>query len=402
MESLRELYKIGKGPSSSHTMGPVRAAQDFLKRYPGAVRFSVVLYGSLAHTGKGHLTDVALREAFAPRPCEIAFDFERADLSHPNTLLITGFDGEGRTVGSLEYLSVGGGTIRVVGEPEEEKLDVYPFANFGEIMAYCKKKNVPLEQVVFTYEDGGIRDFLTDVWHTMRDTVRRGLNASGVLPGPLGVERKAKTLFETVDLEEEPESTEKRLMCAFAFATAEENAAGGTIVTAPTCGASGVLPAVLYYLSTKHGYTEKRIVAALAVAGLIGVTVKRNASISGAEAGCQAEIGTATAMAAASVGRLFDASMEEIEYAAEIALEHQLGLTCDPVGGYVQIPCIERNAVAGLRALSSAQLAKILAGTQKIRFDTVVETMYTTGKDLSERYRETAEGGLAAIYKGCH
>lgn len=402
MESLRELYKIGKGPSSSHTMGPMRAARDFLSRYPSAVRFSVVLCGSLAHTGKGHLTDVALREAFAPRPCEIAFDFERTDLKHPNTLAIAGYDGEGKELGSLEYLSVGGGTVCVAGEPETERREVYPFVNFSEIMAYCKEKNVSLEQVVYTYEDADIRGFLTNIWRTMRDTVKRGLKASGELPGPLGVERKAKTLFETVDFEEEPESTEKRLMCAFAFATAEENATGGTIVTAPTCGASGVLPAVLYYLSSKHGYSEKRIVAALAVAGLIGVTVKQNASISGAEAGCQAEIGTATAMAAAAVGRLFDATTEEIEYAAEIALEHQLGLTCDPVGGYVQIPCIERNAVAGLRALSSAQLAKILAGTQKIRFDTVVETMYTTGKDLSSRYRETAEGGLAVIYKGCH
>ncbi len=402
MESLRELYKIGKGPSSSHTMGPMRAAQDFCRRFPQAVRFSVVLYGSLARTGKGHLTDVAILEGFAPRPAEIFFDLEKKDLPHPNTLLITGFDGEGKAVGSLEYLSVGGGTIRVAGEPEEEKLDVYPFANFSEIMAYCREKNISPEEVVFTFEDASIREFLTGVWHTMRATVRRGLKASGVLPGPLGVERKAKTLFETVERDEEPESREKRIMCAFAFATAEENAAGGTIVTAPTCGASGVLPAVLYYLSHKHGYTEERIVAALAVAGLIGVTVKQNASISGAEAGCQAEIGTATAMAAAAVGRLFDASMAEIEYAAEIALEHQLGLTCDPVGGFVQIPCIERNAVAGLRALSSAQLAKVLAGTRKITFDTVVETMYSTGKDLSSRYRETAEGGLAAIYKGCH
>ncbi len=402
MESLRELYKIGKGPSSSHTMGPMRAAQDFLSRYPDAVRFCVVLYGSLAHTGKGHLTDVAVCEAFAPCPTEVVFDLERKDLPHPNTLLITGYDREGKRVGSLEYLSVGGGSICVAGEEEEKKLDVYPFANFGEIMAYSREKKISLEEVVYAFEDEAIRDFLTGVWHTMRSTVRRGLKASGVLPGPLGVERKAKTLFETVEHDEEPESREKRIMCAFAFATAEENAAGGTIVTAPTCGASGVLPAVLYYLSTKHGYDEKRIIAALAVAGLIGVTVKQNASISGAEAGCQAEIGTATAMAAAAVGTLFGASMDEIEYAAEIALEHQLGLTCDPVGGFVQIPCIERNAVAGLRALSAAQLAKVLAGTRKITFDTVVETMYSTGKDLSSRYRETAEGGLAAIYKGCH
>ncbi len=402
MESLKELYKIGKGPSSSHTMGPMRAARDFIARYPEAVRFSATLFGSLAHTGKGHLTDVALKEAFAPLPCEIVFDFERGDLPHPNTLSIAGYDREGKELGRVTYLSVGGGSISVPGEPEKAIEEAYPFANFAEIMAYCKERQISLEEVVFSFEDADIKQFLLSVWHTMRATVKRGLKTSGVLPGPLGVERKAKTLFETVDPEEEPESREKRVMCAFAFATAEENAAGGTIVTAPTCGACGVLPAVLYYLSHKHGYTEDCIVAALATAGLIGVTVKKNASISGAEAGCQAEIGTATAMAAAAVGRLFGASMDEIEYAAEIALEHQLGLTCDPVGGYVQIPCIERNAVASLRALSAAQLAKVLVGTRKITFDTVVETMYTTGKDLSARYRETAEGGLAAIYKGCH
>ncbi len=402
MESLRELYKIGKGPSSSHTMGPVRAAQDFLEKYPSAVRFSVVLYGSLAHTGKGHLTDEALIQAFAPKPCEVIFDCEQTDLPHPNVLEICGYGADGAMLGKIRYLSVGGGTVRAEGEPARPVREVYPFADFGEIMRYCKERNCSLDEVVSAFEDEKIGEFLLSVWKSMRETILRGLRACGKLPGKLGVERKARTLFETVPEDEEPEAREQRLLCAFAFATAEENAAGGTIVTAPTCGASGILPAVLYYLSTKHGYSEKRIVAALAAAGLVGVTVKQNASISGAEAGCQAEVGTATAMAAAAISRLFEASVAETEYAAEIALEHQLGLTCDPVGGYVQIPCIERNAVAAMRALSSAQLAKILAGTRKISFDTVVETMYQTGKDLSERYRETAEGGLAAIYRGCH
>ncbi len=401
MESLKELYKIGKGPSSSHTMGPERAAKDFMAKYRSAVRYRVVLYGSLAHTGKGHLTDEVLVNTFAPKPCGVVFDFDKTDLPHPNTLKIEGYNDKGLRIGKETYISVGGGTIRLADEPESKKGDAYPFKNFGEILNYCREKKCPLEQVVYDYEGPEIYDFLVHVWHSMEGTIRRGLSAEGLLPGPLKVERKAKKLFETVDPEEQVEQREKRLLCAFAYATSEENASGGTIVTAPTCGASGVLPAALHYLSRRHGFSESRIVAALAVAGLVGVTVKQNASVSGAEAGCQAEIGTATAMAAAAVCTLFRAPLEVTEYAAEIALEHQLGLTCDPIGGYVQIPCIERNAVASLRALSSAELARVLSGTRKISFDTVVDTMYQTGKDICARYRETSEGGLAATYKGC-
>ncbi len=398
MESLRELYKIGKGPSSSHTMGPERAAKDFMKRYPEAERFRAVLYGSLAHTGVGHLTDEIIRLTLAPRPCEIVFDFDRTDLPHPNMLDLEGYRG-GDLLGKTTYLSVGGGTIVIEGEPATRQETVYPFENFSAIMQYCNEKQCSLEQVVYDFEDEGIYDFLREIWRSMQETIRRGLATGGVLPGKLNLARKAKTLFESVDDEEELEARERRQLCSFAFATSEENASGGTIVTAPTCGASGVLPAVLYYVSRKNGYSEKRVVAALAVAGLIGVTVKQNASVSGAEAGCQAEIGTATSMAAAAVGRLYGLPMNEIEYAAEIALEHQLGLTCDPVMGYVQIPCIERNAVAALRALSSVELAHVLCGTRKISFDTIVRTMYETGKDLSARYRETSEGGLAANFK---
>ncbi len=401
MESLRELYKIGKGPSSSHTMGPVRAILDYSNSHAEASRFRIVLYGSLAHTGKGHLTDAALKEAVSPRLAEVLFDYRDLPLPHPNTLDIEGFDGSGTSLGRVRYLSVGGGTIRRDGEAEPEKREVYPFRTFGEIMDYCKAHGCTLDGVVYAFEGEEIKEFLREVWHTMVQTIRRGIEASGRLPGPLGVERKAKTLFETVAEDEEPEAREKRHLCSFAFATSEENAGGGTVVTAPTCGASGVLPAVLFYLSRKHGFSEDRVLAALASAGLVGVTVKQNASVSGAEAGCQAEVGTATAMAAAAVCRLFEAGIDETEYAAEIALEHQLGLTCDPVGGYVQIPCIERNAVASLRALTSAELSRVLSGTRKISFDTVVKTMYETGRDLSARYRETSEGGLAAIYKSC-
>ncbi len=398
MQSLRELYKIGKGPSSSHTMGPERAARDFLRRFPEADRYRATLYGSLALTGKGHLTDEAILGVFraAGKEIEVVFDLGVHDLPHPNTMELCAIEGENVT--RLTYLSVGGGTIRVGGEPPAVQEEVYPFENFAAIVRYSREKGIPLSKVVLDFEPD-IEPFLCEVWNTMRSTIRRGLSVSGKLPGALGVERKAKILFETKDEEEGPEQREKRHLCSFAFATSEENAAGGTVVTAPTCGASGVLPAVLYYLSSREGFSEKRILSALAVAGLIGITVKQNASVSGAEAGCQAEIGTATSMAAAAVCTLFGSDADETEYAAEIALEHQLGLTCDPIMGYVQIPCIERNAVAAMRALESAELARVLSGTRKISFDLIVQTMYETGKDISARYRETSEGGLAATYK---
>ncbi len=400
MESLRELYKVGAGPSSSHTMGPQRAAVDFAGRYPLAARFRATLFGSLAATGKGHLTDESIIKAFAPKSCEVIFDHETRELPHPNVVDFEAFDGEGKLLGKKRYISVGGGSIRVDGEPETGKREVYPFKNFQEIADYCADRNCPLEQVVFNFEDSGIEDFLLYIWKTMKEAIRRGLKAEGVLPGALQVERKAKILLEAVEDEEEPQMRENRHLCAFAFATSEENASGGTIVTAPTCGASGVLPAVLFSLSRKYGYSDKKIASALAAAGLVGVTVKQNASVSGAEAGCQAEIGTATAMAAAAVCTLFNMEIQKVEYSAGIALEHQLGLTCDPVGGYVQIPCIERNAVAALRAISSAELAKVLTGTRKLSLDFVIKAMYETGKDINVRYRETSEGGLATFYKG--
>ncbi len=387
MESLKEVYKIGRGPSSSHTMGPSAAAGDVKRKYPDATAYRAVLYGSLAHTGKGHLTDVAVREALSPLACEIVFDRDRRDLPHPNYLGTTG------------YCSVGGGNIREAGAPDTPPRNVYPFESFSELMRYAGERGITLDKIVYEFDEADIGAYLIRVWRTMQETIRRGLATGGVLPGPLKVERKARTLLGAAGEEEGADTLEHRLVCAYAYAASEENAAGGTVVTAPTCGSSGVLPATLYYLRAKWGYGEKEIADALAVAGLVGATVKQNASVSGAEAGCQAEIGTATAMAAAAVCRLWNAPANVIEYAAEIALEHQLGLTCDPVGGYVQIPCIERNAVAALRAISSAELARVLAGTRKISFDTVVATMYATGKDISERYRETSEGGLAALFK---
>ncbi len=402
MQSLRELYKIGRGPSSSHTMGPERAAKDFLGRCGDAASYRAILYGSLALTGKGHLTDRAIIDVFEGQGKSIEVIFDKKNpraLEHPNTMELAGYDAEGRELRRVTYLSVGGGSVRAAGEPMIEAEEVYPFRTFSEIMEYCKTKNISLGQVVFDFEGETVKDFLMNVWSTMKQTIYKGLTATGKLPGTLKVDRKAKILFETKPEDEEPEEREKRHLCAFAFATSEENAGGGTVVTAPTCGASGVLPAVLFYLSRKHGFSDNKIVSALAAAGMVGVTVKQNASVSGAEAGCQAEIGTATSMAAAAVCSLFDASVDQTEYAAEIALEHQLGLTCDPICGYVQIPCIERNAVAAMRALESAELSRVLSGTRKISFDLIVHTMYETGKDINARYRETSEGGLAASYK---
>lgn len=398
MYSLKEVYKIGRGPSSSHSMGPEFAAKDFLRRYPSAFRYKVTLYGSLAHTGKGHLSDEAIFSVLGRDRTELVFDTETQEIPHPNTMKFTSYSASGGEEGEVVYLSVGGGNVNVFGEEERDK-SAYPFRNFSEWKGYCHDNKVALSEAVYRFEPE-IRGYLNKVWNAMQDAVRRGLETEGVLPGKLQVMRKAKRLTLPVD-GESVEAKEKRVIASYAFAVAEENAGGGTIVTAPTCGACGVLPALLFYFKKTEGFSDQKICDALAVAGMIGSVIKTNASVSGAEAGCQAEIGTATAMAAAAVSTLFDSNSEEVEYAAEIALEHQLGLTCDPVEGYVQIPCIERNAVASLRALDSARIARVLCGTRRISFDLIVQTMYETGKDLNARYRETSEGGLAANYKIC-
>ena len=398
MQSLRELYKIGKGPSSSHTMGPERAAKDFLSRTQGAARYRVVLQGSLARTGRGHLTDRAVLGVLPEGRTEVVFDCEAKALLHPNTLVMTAYDAAGAEILSVTYLSVGGGTVREAGAAPVAAEEIYPFADFSELRSFCEREGTALADVAFRFEDAAFHQYLAAVWESMKATIQRGLTREGLLPGALRVERKAATLYRAY-LADPDDHT--RLVCSYAYATAEENASGGTVVTAPTCGASGVLPAVLLYLQRRDGLSDERILRALATGGLVGNVVKTNASVSGAEAGCQAEIGTATAMAAAAVSALSEQSIEIVEYAAEIALEHQLGLTCDPVGGYVQIPCIERNAVAAMRALDSADLAGVLSGTRKISFDLVVKTMYETGRDLNERYRETSEGGLAVHYRGC-
>lgn len=396
MKSITSVYKIGNGPSSSHTVGPYHAAQIFGSRYPGADRFQVTLYGSLAFTGEGHGTGKAIRAALPG--AELVFDRETTDLPHPNTMLFKAFRA-GKEIASRRIFSIGGGSIRLENEASAEDREVYPQKNCSEILSLCKQEHISILQLIYILEGAELRGYLKTVWRAMQDAVERGLAAEGELPGGLGVLRKAKTLYEMRCYNESADVTMNRLIAAYAYAAMEENASEHVVVTAPTCGSCGVIPSILYYMQHDRGFPEQEILDALAVAGLFGNVIRTNASISGAECGCQAEIGSACSMASAAVATLFGLSIDQIEYAAEIAMEHNLGLTCDPVGGLVQIPCIERNAVAAMRALSSVNLARFLYATRKISFDEIVTTMYRTGLDMSEKYRETSHGGLAQIYR---
>ena len=396
MKSITSVYKIGNGPSSSHTVGPFRAAKIFRKRYPDSDEYRVTLYGSLAFTGAGHGTAKAIREGLPG--AEVLFNTEMTDLPHPNTMLFQAMK-DGKEIVSMRVFSIGGGSIRIENEPSEEDKEVYTQKNFTEILALCRQENISILQLISRQEDVLFRDYLKKVWHAMQDCVERGLSAEGVLPGGLMVLRKAKTLYETRCYNESADVTMNRLIAAYSYAVCEENASEHVVVTAPTCGSCGVLPSILYYMNRDRGFPEEEIIDALAVAGLVGNIIRTNASISGAECGCQAEIGSACSMAAAAIATLFKLNIDQIEYAAEIAMEHNLGLTCDPVGGLVQIPCIERNAVAAMRALSAVNLSRFLYKTRKISFDEVVDTMYRTGLDMDEKYRETSHGGLAQIYR---
>ena len=380
-------------------MGPAFAAEKFLLRYPDVERVVVTLYGSLSKTGKGHGTDRAILDTLATIPTEVIFNNDdKIELMHPNTLNFKGYIGD-EQVADMTVLSIGGGEIEVLGEESGEDSERYELSSFSEIAEVCKRRNIRLSDYVFEHEDEDFKTFLLDVWRTMQNAIREGLTHTGELPGGLGVNRKAQRLYNQRHIDESPQTRENRLVCSYAFAVSEQNADCGLIVTAPTCGSCGVLPAVLCYMQEKNGFSDKDVVRALAVAGLVGQIVATNASVSGAECGCQAEIGTACSMAAAALAELFYMGIDQIEYAAEISLEHHLGLTCDPVCGLVQIPCIERNAVAAMRAINSLSLANFLSDSRKISFDLVVETMYQTGIDLSHHYRETSEGGLAKLYK---
>ena len=396
MKSLKELYKIGNGPSSSHTMGPKKAALLLKEKYPEADLYKIILYGSLAYTGKGHLTDKIILKALEKNNVEIIFNKDVKELKHPNTMDLIAYKNR-EELGRFTAYSVGGGSIQIEGELIKEEKDIYKFTTFTEIKKYCRKNEIALLEYVILQEGKEIIEYLNIVWKTMKKTLEEGLEKEGIIPGKLKISKKAKSLYNTVT-KETSELKRIRLLTAYAYATSEQNASGEIIVTAPTCGASGVLPAVLYYLYKQENISEKSIIEGLAVAGLIGNLVKENASISGAECGCQAEIGTACSMAAAAYAYIKGYNINIIECAAEIAMEHHLGLTCDPIYGYVQIPYIERNAVAAVRAIDSANMASFLYKDSKISFDLVIETMYETGKDLGSHYKETSKGGLAKKY----
>lgn len=397
MKTLRELYKIGNGPSSSHTMGHKRAAEWFKDKNPEANRFDIYLYGSLAFTGKGHLTDKIIKETLNPIKTNIIFDTKFVCDKHPNTMDLIAYKDD-QKISQARVYSVGGGAIEVEGQKRAIVPDIYKLNHMQDIKEYCKEKDKDLVDYVVETEGEDIIEFLREIWHTMYNSVKTGIEKEGIIPGKLQLPREAKMIYENTAEDQNPILKRTRLLTSYAHAVSENNASGDIIVTAPTCGASGVLPAVLTYMYEQYNIEEEKIIKALAIAGVIGNLVKTNASISGAECGCQAEIGTACSMAAGAAAYLMDLDLEKIDNAAEIAMEHHLGLTCDPIYGYVQIPCIERNAVAALRAVDAANMAKITTGTRFISFDLVVDTMYETGKDLNSHYRETSKGGLAKKY----
>lgn len=401
MKSIKELYRIGTGPSSSHTMGPRKAAEIFLGRHPEANAFKVTLYGSLAATGKGHMTDVAITETLQPHaPLTIVWEPKIFLPFHPNGMMFQSLNEAGEVTDSWTVFSVGGGALA----EETDNVDsintpeVYDMNRMTDILNWCEHTGKNYWEYVLQCEDSDIWDYLNEVWKTMKASVERGLDAEGVLPGPLNLRRKASAYY--IKASGYKASLQSRgLVFSYALAVSEENASGGVIVTAPTCGSCGVVPAVLYHLAKTREFSDIRILRALATAGLIGNVVKHNASISGAEAGCQAEVGVACSMASAAANQLFGGSPAQIEYAAEMGLEHHLGMTCDPVCGLVQIPCIERNAYAAARALDANLYSSFTDGIHRVSFDRVVEVMKETGNDLPSLYKETSEGGLAKDYK---
>lgn len=395
MESIREIYKIGYGPSSSHTMGPRRAAENFLSSVPNADHFRVTLYGSLAATGKGHMTDVAIVNALKPHGVEILWKPSEFLPQHPNGLLFEAFDTDDNKLSEHLTFSIGGGDISDTGI-RDPRQNIYPLSKMKHILEWCKDNGRNLWEFVEEYEEAEIWEYLHEVWRVMKEAVARGIEAEGALPGGLNYPRKASQYF--TKLNSHKESMRRRnIIFAYALAVAEENASGGKVVTAPTCGSCGVVPGVLFLLQQNNQLSDKKIVRALATAGLIGNLVKTNASISGAMVGCQGEIGTASAMAAGAAAQLYGGTPAQVEYAASMGLEHFLGLTCDPVAGLVQVPCIERNAVAASRALDANVYATLSDGRHMVSFDKVVEAMNLTGHDLPSIYKETSEGGLALV-----
>lgn len=400
MKSLRELYRKGKGPSSSHTMGPQRAAKIFLEGHREAAAFKVTLYGSLAATGKGHMTDTAILDILSPAaPTEIVWCPSIVLPYHTNGMLYQALDSEGTVTDEWTVYSIGGGALSEGKDGDgmfSEGKDVYEMSTISDILDWCDKYGKTYWEYVDECEPD-IWDYLAEMWETMRQSVENGLENEGVLPGPLGLPRKAPVYYVKAS-GYKSHLQSRGFVYAYALAVSEENASGGTIVTAPTCGSCGVIPGVLYHLEKGHLFSQKKILHALATAGLFGNVVKTNASISGAEVGCQGEVGVACAMASAAASQLFGGSPAQIEYSAEMGLEHHLGMTCDPICGLVQIPCIERNAFAATRALDSNLYAAFSDGKHRVSFDHVVEVMKQTGHDIPSLYKETSTGGLAKKY----
>lgn len=402
MKSIKDLYRIGNGPSSSHTMGPKKAAEIFRDRTTDAQKYIVTLYGSLAATGKGHLTDTAILNVLEPHaPTTIEWLPKTFLPFHPNAIKMEAFDANNQIQDSWTVYSIGGGALsdgkNPIGSSEISHKDVYPLTNITDIMGWCEKNGRAYWEYVQIHEEPDVWDYLNEAWRVMKTAVISGLENEGVLPGPLNLQRKAASYY--IKAKGFKSSLQSRgLVFAYALAVSEENAAGGEIVTAPTCGSCGVVPSILYHMKKTRDFSEKRILRALATAGLFGNVVKENASISGAEVGCQGEVGVACAMAATAASQLFGGSPAQIEYAAEMGLEHHLGMTCDPVCGLVQIPCIERNAYAAARALDANLYSSFSDGIHRVSFDRVVEVMKQTGHDLPSLYKETGEGGLAKQY----
>lgn len=397
MQTIRELFKIGPGPSSSHTFGPMRAAQDILASAPEAQRFEITLYGSLALTGKGHLTDAILKKTLKGKEVEIIFDY-KTHQDHPNTMIIKAFNPDG-TVTEKTYVSIGGGKLMIDGQPPQSAVDIYPHTTMDAIDQYCRENYLTYDEYVSEVEGKDLDAYLAKIYKAMIDSVKKGLSKTGRLPGKLNLDRVAYALYESACACNNEADRDALLLQSYAYAASEQNASGGTVVTAPTMGSCGVLPSLVYHYAIDKKLPRRVILNSLKVAGLIGNLIQENATISGAKAGCQAEVGAACAMGAAFCASCDRLSNEQIECAAEIGLEHHLGLTCDPVMGYVMIPCIERNAVATTRAVDAARLAKYLRNVKKNRvsFDMVVKTMNLTGKKLPMELKETSLDGLAVV-----
>lgn len=416
MKSIKDVYKIGKGPSSSHTMGPFKAVRHYLDNHEDTDHLHVILYGSLAATGKGHLTDVAIEDAFATwcwtdketleckekRSGDVTIEWKPDEnlQVHPNGMKIASINSDGDLYDKWTYYSIGGGDIICMEHPleTEDEGNIYEMTTLSDILEWCNKTGKNFWEYVDEIEGkDGVWEHLELVWKVMQEAVERGIEQEGALPGPLHIRRKALSYHVRAFGQGDTFKT-RGLVFSYALAVSEENACGGTIVTAPTCGSCGVMPSVLYHMKTRYGFSDNRMIRALATAGLIGAVVKHNASVSGAEVGCQGEVGVACAMAAAAVAQLMGGSPAQIEYAAEMGLEHHLGLTCDPVGGLVQIPCIERNAYAAARAMDAGIYALYTDGLHRVSFDQVVHVMKETGKDLPLVYKETSLGGLAKAF----